>query len=100
MTSRTEIEVVENLATVQIGAAVAGADPHADVPLKPGDILAIHQITNWNDIGESVTIDGQVRYSRQLWISGWRAPQFRSAQSRRPSAHRLPDGRGARSGAG
>lgn len=54
--------IVENLATVQIGAAVTGADPHADVLLKPGDILAVHQITNWADIGESVTINGQVRY--------------------------------------
>jgi protein involved in polysaccharide export with SLBB domain len=54
--------IVENLATVQIGAAVAGVDPHADALLKAGDILAIHQITNWADIGESVTINGQVRY--------------------------------------
>lgn len=54
--------LVEELATVQIGAAVAGTDPHADVPLKPGDILAIHQITNWNDMGESVTIRGQVKF--------------------------------------
>lgn len=54
--------VVEHLLTVQIGAAVTGSDPHADVLLKPGDILAIHQITNWNDIGESITIKGQVRF--------------------------------------
>jgi protein involved in polysaccharide export with SLBB domain len=54
--------LVEDLVTVQIGAAVAGTDPHADIPLKPGDILAIHQITNWNDMGESVTIKGQVRF--------------------------------------
>ncbi|MEO6782493.1 MAG: SLBB domain-containing protein, partial [Bradyrhizobium sp.] len=54
--------VVENLATVQIGSAVAGTDQQADVPLKPGDILSVHQITNWNDIGESVTIQGQVRF--------------------------------------
>ena len=59
---KTEIDIVENPATVQIGAAVTGTDPHADVPLKPGDILAIHQITDWNDIGESVTIKGQVRF--------------------------------------
>jgi protein involved in polysaccharide export with SLBB domain len=51
-----------SLATVRIGAAVAGSDPSADVQLKPGDILTIHQITGWNDIGESVTIDGQVRF--------------------------------------
>lgn len=54
--------IVESLATVKIGAAVAESDPHSDVLLKPGDILAIHQLTNWSDIGESVTINGQVRY--------------------------------------
>jgi protein involved in polysaccharide export with SLBB domain len=50
------------LATVHIGAAVDGKDANADVPLKPGDILTIHQITGWNDIGESITINGQVRF--------------------------------------
>lgn len=50
------------LATVQIGVAVAGTDPKADVALKPGDVLTIHQITGWEDIGESVTIDGQVNF--------------------------------------
>jgi protein involved in polysaccharide export with SLBB domain len=54
--------IVEHLETVRIGAAVTGSDPHADVLLKSGDILAVHQITNWADIGESVTIEGQVRY--------------------------------------
>ena len=55
-------EAVEKLATVRIGAAVAGSDSGADAPLKPGDILAIHQITNWENIGESVTIKGEVRF--------------------------------------
>jgi protein involved in polysaccharide export with SLBB domain len=50
------------LATVPIGAAVNGSNPGADVSLKPGDILTIHQITGWSDIGESVTIIGQVRF--------------------------------------
>ena len=54
--------IVENPVTVQIGAAVTGTDPHADVLLKPGDVLAVHQITNWNDIGESITIRGQVKF--------------------------------------
>lgn len=53
---------VEVVKTVRIGAALSGADPRADVRLKPGDVLMIHQITNWDDIGESVTIQGQVRY--------------------------------------
>ncbi len=54
--------IVESLATVPIGAVVAGTDPNADIPLKPGDTLTIHQITGWNDIGESITIDGQVKF--------------------------------------
>lgn len=52
----------EKLRTIHIGAAVSGSEPSADMPLKPGDILAIHQITNWENIGESVTIQGQVRF--------------------------------------
>jgi protein involved in polysaccharide export with SLBB domain len=54
--------LVEELVEVKIGAAVSGSDTQADVSLKPGDILAIHQITSWNDMGESVTISGQVRF--------------------------------------
>jgi protein involved in polysaccharide export with SLBB domain len=55
-------QIEESLTPVRIGAAVSGADLNADVSLKPGDILAIHQITNWTDIGESVTIRGEVKY--------------------------------------
>ena len=54
--------VVENLTAVPIGAAVDGSDPNGDRPLKPGDILTVHQITGWSDIGESITIEGQVRF--------------------------------------
>jgi len=50
------------LATIQIGAAVDGTEANADVLLKPGDILTIHQITGWNEIGQSVTIKGQVKF--------------------------------------
>lgn len=54
--------IAEDLTSVRIGAAVSGSVPNADIPLKPGDILSIHQITNWDDIGESVTIEGEVRF--------------------------------------
>jgi protein involved in polysaccharide export with SLBB domain len=50
------------LSVIRIGAAVAGTDPSADVPLQPGDVLTIHQITGWSDIGQSITIQGQVRF--------------------------------------
>jgi len=55
-------QAVEDVSTVQIGAAVAGSAAHADVTLKPGDILSIHQITNWENIGQSISINGQVRF--------------------------------------
>ena len=54
--------IASHLETVAIGSAVAGTDPQADVVLKPGDILSIHQVTGWGDIGQSVKIEGQVRF--------------------------------------
>ena len=50
------------LSVIRIGAAVAGTDASADVPLRPGDVLTIHQITGWSDIGQSITIQGQVKF--------------------------------------
>src|SRR5262249_6841514 len=35
----------------------------ADVELKPGDVLTIHQLSGWNDIGASVTLKGEVAYA-------------------------------------
>ncbi len=54
--------VVESLTVVPIGEVVDGTNPSADYLLKPGDVLTIHQITGWDDIGESITIEGQVRF--------------------------------------
>ena len=47
--------------TVKIGAALAG-DAVSDVHLKPGDILTILQIPGWSEIGQHVTISGEVMY--------------------------------------
>lgn len=49
-------------ADVRIGDAVDQADATADRNLKPGDVLTIHQITGWNDIGASITIEGEVAH--------------------------------------
>ncbi len=57
-----EGKVVGNLSTIRIGAAVTAAEANTDVHLKPGDILTIHQVTGWNDIGQSIKIQGQVRF--------------------------------------
>jgi protein involved in polysaccharide export with SLBB domain len=55
-------QVVSERGTVRIGAAVNDFDHSADVVLKPGDVLTIHQISGWNDIGSSVTLAGEVTY--------------------------------------
>lgn len=47
---------------VHIGDAVDKADSAADENLKAGDVLTIHQITGWNDIGSSITIEGEVAH--------------------------------------
>jgi protein involved in polysaccharide export with SLBB domain len=47
---------------LKIGEAVMKQDRDADVALKPGDVLTIHQLSGWNDIGASVTIEGEVAH--------------------------------------
>jgi protein involved in polysaccharide export with SLBB domain len=53
--------VVGERQDVRIGDAVKG-DANADAALKPGDVLTVHQITGWNDIGASVTLEGEVSH--------------------------------------
>jgi protein involved in polysaccharide export with SLBB domain len=54
-------KVAGQRSAVRIGDAMTG-DRAADVALKPGDILTIHQITGWDDIGNSVTLEGEVNH--------------------------------------
>jgi protein involved in polysaccharide export with SLBB domain len=55
-------QVLSRRDTVKIGEAVKNVDSSADVLLKPGDVLTIHQISGWNDIGASVTLEGEITY--------------------------------------
>jgi protein involved in polysaccharide export with SLBB domain len=48
ITERTEIPI--------------GSDGFAHASLKSGDILTIHQLSGWNDIGASVILEGEVTY--------------------------------------
>jgi polysaccharide biosynthesis/export protein len=48
--------------TIDISKALEG-DALADVTLKPGDTLTIRQLTGWGDIGASIAVNGEVRYS-------------------------------------
>jgi protein involved in polysaccharide export with SLBB domain len=61
-TVQDEKKVVSQRTSIEIGAAVNGDRSAADVTLKPGDILTIHQISGWNDIGASITLEGEVTY--------------------------------------
>jgi protein involved in polysaccharide export with SLBB domain len=54
------VKVVGDRRDLPIGDAVLKADNDADAPLKPGDVLTVHQITGWNDIGASIVIKGEV----------------------------------------
>jgi protein involved in polysaccharide export with SLBB domain len=55
--------IVSRRTDIQIGNAVLKDDRGADVILKSGDVLTVHQITGWNDIGASITIEGEVAHS-------------------------------------
>ena len=54
--------VASDRTSVRIGDAVNRHDLSADVPLKPGDVLTVHQMAGWNDIGASITIQGEVTH--------------------------------------
>lgn len=55
-------QVLSRRDTIKIGEAVKNAGSSADIPLKPGDVLTIHQMSGWNDIGSSVTLEGEITY--------------------------------------
>jgi protein involved in polysaccharide export with SLBB domain len=54
--------VVSERASIRIGDAVNHHEAGADVALKPGDVLTVHPIAGWNDIGASITIEGEVAH--------------------------------------
>jgi polysaccharide biosynthesis/export protein len=45
---------------VKVTAALAG-DINEDIPLRNGDVVAIRQIPQWNDLGASVRVSGEVQ---------------------------------------
>jgi protein involved in polysaccharide export with SLBB domain len=42
---------------------VLSGDAGSDVPLHPGDVVSIRQLAGWQDIGSSVTINGEVEHA-------------------------------------
>jgi protein involved in polysaccharide export with SLBB domain len=54
-------QVITKHETVEISRALDG-DAKADRPLQPGDVVTIHQLAGWKEVGASVIIKGEVRY--------------------------------------
>src|SRR5262249_50072179 len=54
--------VVSQRVSINIGRAVKDDDSKADVALKSGDVLTVHQLSGWKDIGASVSLKGEVTY--------------------------------------
>lgn len=54
--------VITQRQDLDIGDAVVKNDHAADVVLRPGDVLTIHQLTGWQDIGASIIVEGEVAH--------------------------------------
>ncbi|HEY6339368.1 MAG TPA: SLBB domain-containing protein [Candidatus Sulfotelmatobacter sp.] len=46
---------------VKISAALSG-DVNENIPLRNGDVLAVRRLPQWNDLGASVTVGGEVQH--------------------------------------
>jgi protein involved in polysaccharide export with SLBB domain len=55
-------KVVTEDSVVALSKALAG-DKSCDPVLKPGDVVGVRQLTGWQDIGSSVSIEGEVLYA-------------------------------------
>jgi len=54
-------KVLVNHSEVALEKALEG-DASADVVLRPGDVVSIRQLAGWQDIGATVTINGEVEH--------------------------------------
>jgi protein involved in polysaccharide export with SLBB domain len=43
-------------------AAALGGDGNEDVPLRDGDVLTVRQVPQWNDLGSTVRVRGEVQH--------------------------------------
>jgi protein involved in polysaccharide export with SLBB domain len=55
-------KVVSDRTSLNIGDAVDHNKNSSDARLKAGDVLTIHQLAGWNDIGSSITVEGEVSH--------------------------------------
>jgi polysaccharide export outer membrane protein len=55
------LQLVAQHEQVKISAALA-ADPTANLALHNGDVVTVRQLPNWNDLGSSITVKGEVAH--------------------------------------
>jgi protein involved in polysaccharide export with SLBB domain len=60
-------KVLVNHSVVAVEKAIDG-DKSADVVLKPGNVVSIRRLAGWQDIGASVTINGEVEHAGSYGI--------------------------------
>jgi len=52
---------------IKLASALSG-DPNDNLPLRNGDVLAIRQIPQWNDLSASVVVKGEVQHAATYGI--------------------------------
>jgi protein involved in polysaccharide export with SLBB domain len=60
-------KVLVNHSVVAVEKAIDG-DKSADIVLKPGNVVSIRRLAGWQDIGASVTINGEVEHAGSYGI--------------------------------
>jgi len=60
-------KVLVSHSIVEVEKALDG-DKNADVALKPGNVVSIRQLAGWQDIGASMTINGEVEHAGSYGI--------------------------------
>jgi protein involved in polysaccharide export with SLBB domain len=53
--------VVTDTRTVEIGKALAGI-PDTDILLHPNDVLTVRTVSGWNQVGASISVNGEVQF--------------------------------------
>lgn len=59
--SESAVRLTGEHQSLSISAALKG-DPDANLPLHNGDVLTIRQLPDWNELGASITVHGQVEH--------------------------------------
>ena len=55
-------KVVSERRDLRIGDAVLKEDREDDAVLKPGDVLTVHQLNGWDDIGATIIVEGEIAH--------------------------------------